>query len=256
MTVVAVPAWRGFAWWRAAFTWLFRSPGQFGIWVASALVATLLTSLVDRVWIIGFILSPIVWYVLFGGMMATAEKSARGRPVRFLEPLAGFRRSVGSLVGLGLATLLILAALYGVAVIIGMVAALGRFMNAWSPFEDPTLNLFALLNAVTVGWLLWICALVPLSMAVWLAPALIVLRRVGPLEAMRLSLVASWRNAGALTLYGLAFIVLAFAATLSLLLGWLVLLPLSILSVFAAYRDQFDAENEVLDAAPPGARQP
>ena len=83
-------------------------------------------------------------------------------------------------------------------------------------------------------------------MATWLAPALVMLRGTAPVEALRLSLAACSRNMGALTVYGLVGIFFAIVATLLLGLGWLVLLPLALLSTYAAFQDLFPEAVEVV----------
>ena len=79
--------------------------------------------------------------------------------------------------------------------------------------------------------------------AAWLAPALIVLQKQPPFEALKTSLAACWANLGALTIYGLLWIGFAIIASIPLMLGWLVLAPLMVLSTYAAYRDLFEQRD-------------
>jgi uncharacterized membrane protein len=97
---------------------------------------------------------------------------------------------------------------------------------------------------------LMLVLMVVLWLASWLAPALIVLRGARPVDAMRMSLAASWHSMGALTVYGTAFFFLVVAASIPLLIGWLFLLPIMSLSTYAAYRELFEDSVEVLDSEP------
>ena len=91
--------------------------------------------------------------------------------------------------------------------------------------------------AVLVGTL---CAL-PLAMACWFAPALVMLRSEEPVAAMKASFVACLVNVWPMLVYGLIGIVLMIVATIPLGLGWLVLGPVFAGSVYASYKDLFGA---------------
>ena len=80
---------------------------------------------------------------------------------------------------------------------------------------------------------------VPLLMAYWFAPALIVFRGDAPMAAMKASFKASWRNIPPFLVYGLVGIVLAIVASIPLGLGWLIVAPMTAASVYASYCDIF-----------------
>ncbi|MDR3222026.1 MAG: hypothetical protein LBU46_08510, partial [Candidatus Accumulibacter sp.] len=84
---------------------------------------------------------------------------------------------------------------------------------------------------------------VPLFMSAWFAPALVALYDLAAFEAMKLSFRGCMRNLLPFLIYGLAFIVLAVLASLPLLLGWLLLMPSMVCSVYASYRDIFTGES-------------
>jgi uncharacterized membrane protein len=67
-----------------------------------------------------------------------------------------------------------------------------------------------------------------------------VLRGVEPLEAMRLSFSGCLRNVVPFLLYGLLGLGLAIVATIPLLLGWLVLGPVTIASLYTGYCDIYE----------------
>jgi uncharacterized membrane protein len=94
--------------------------------------------------------------------------------------------------------------------------------------------------AILVGLLVFLLLYLPLVMAVWFAPALVVLRGVEPLQAMRLSFNGCLRNIVPFLLYGLVGIGLAIVATIPLLLGWLVLGPVTIASLYTSYCDIYE----------------
>jgi len=79
-----------------------------------------------------------------------------------------------------------------------------------------------------------------LAMLFWFAPTLVVLHpEVGVMEALGLSFRACLRNVLPFLLYGVVLFVLAIVATIPLMLGWLVLWPVLIGSIYASYKDIF-----------------
>ena len=78
---------------------------------------------------------------------------------------------------------------------------------------------------------------VPLIMAVWFAPALVILNDVGPVEAMKLSFRACLRNIWPYLIYGLVWIPILIIAVIPLGLGLLVVYPAMMASIYVAYRD-------------------
>jgi uncharacterized membrane protein len=80
---------------------------------------------------------------------------------------------------------------------------------------------------------------VPLLMALWFAPALVMLDQVSAGDAMKSSLAASVRNWLPFTVYGLLSLVLLVVAAIPLMLGYLILIPVMLGSMYASYRDIF-----------------
>jgi uncharacterized membrane protein len=192
--------------------------------------------------LVGSIVSFLLSFVLFGGMIMAADATAQGRPLRFSDVFSGFGERGGALFSLGLLVLIVSIVISAVMVGIGLGTVFTFIANAASEpssAQDPWL---ALRSLGTSSLLLIGCLLLflPVSMASWLAPALVILRGTKPWDAMKLSLAACWRNTGAITVYGIAFVAVLIAATVTLLIGWLFLMPMLALSTYAAFRDMFE----------------
>jgi hypothetical protein len=240
----------GLAWWSNAFSWLFGDLSRLVVWIAMGLTVFIGTSLLHLVPGIGSIASFLLGFVLSGGLMTAAHKTALGQVVRFADLFSGFGPNAAALLGVGLLALLGMAVIGGLLLLLGMGAIFAAMASAWT---NPDLASGQLLATGFGGTsllllVLSLCLLVPLSMALWLAPALIVLRGARPVDALRLSLAATWHSGAALTVYGIGFIFLSFAATIVLMVGWIFLMPLLFLSTYAAYRDLFDLPADVPDA--------
>jgi hypothetical protein len=235
------PSDHGAQWWSSAWRLLFDR-GAAGVWIGMVLVATLIYFLLSRFPLVGWIAGHAAWFTLAGGLMIAARKTDEGTPPDFKDLFAGFGPSLGPLVvGAVLVvacTMVVFAVAALVATTLGISAALSGVLN------DSMQNWGALLGIGAAALLLalfTLALLVPIAMAAWLAPALIVLKGRPPVESLKQSLAASWGNLGAMTVYGLLWIIFALLASLPLMLGWLVLAPLMVLSSYAAYKDLFEA---------------
>jgi uncharacterized membrane protein len=85
--------------------------------------------------------------------------------------------------------------------------------------------------------LVMMALLLPLFMALWFAPALVVFHERGPVEAMKESFNGCLKNVVPFLVYGLVGLVFAILASIPVGLGWLVLGPVLIGSLYASYRD-------------------
>jgi len=236
----------GLRWWTDSFSWLFGDLSRLGVWIGMLLCLFLI--LVPLHWLpfLGYVASHLLMFVFSGGLMIAARDTQRGQVPQFRDLFAGFGPQGGALVGAGLVIFVASLAVVGLMLLVGL-GTLFSSLSATASYEQIGTREIAW-EGIGLGSLLLflICLLlfVPISMAAWLAPALIMLRGAGPLDALRWSLIGCRRNLGALTVYGLVGIVLAIIATLLFLIGWFFLLPLIFLSSYAAFRDMFDGESE------------
>jgi len=247
----AATASSGLRWWTDSVSWLFGGVARIGVWIGMVLCFFLILTPLHWFPLVGYLASHLLWFVFAGGLMVAARNTERGQVPRFSELFAGFGPQAGALVGAGLLILLATLAIVGLMLAVGLGALLSSLMSAAS-LEEVAAAPPAALQAI--GWgsvlvlLFCLFLFVPISMAAWLAPALIMLRGASPVDALRVSLAACWRNVGALTVYGLVGVGLAVVATLMFVIGWILLLPLIFLSTYAAFRDLFEPGVEILDA--------
>jgi len=253
ITVRRVAAGRGMAWWGDSFALLFADLNGLGIWIAMALCTLAAQSLLQAVPVLGWIGSVFLNVLLQGGLMIAAQATARDGKTRFEDLFGGFSRSTSALLVLGLLSLLAFAAWAGILLLAGASALLAAIGSAWSGSSltfDGSIGpgvLWTLFGLVALALVL----LLPILMAFWLAPALVVLGGASPLDAVRLSFLACLRNALAMIVYDLIFVLLILAAVIPLFLGLLILLPLISLSTYAIYREVFaPAEASAAITAP------
>jgi uncharacterized membrane protein len=85
---------------------------------------------------------------------------------------------------------------------------------------------------------------IPLLMAAWFAPLLVVFKDMPPLEAMRLSFVACLKNIVAFQLYAVILVLLTILATMPYGLGLFILVPTLFTSIYVSYMDIFADATE------------
>ena len=222
----------GLDWFKKGFAYFKMEPWT---WIGSVLIFWILFMGVSMIPFIS-VLSTLLWPVFSAGFMLACYALYRGETFGVGVLFAGFSRNLGSLIAVGalyfLGTLVIM-----VVTVVGMILAGGG--PGGGP-ENPLLA--ALVGLVMFG------SMVPLMMAVWFAPPLVVFHGLRAPRAMSLSFQGCWRNMIPFLVYGLVGLVLAIAATLPLMLGWLVLGPVIFSSTFAAYLDIFtEAEAGVVE---------
>jgi len=232
----------GAAWWSESWRIFCAAPLA---WLGIFVVFVVLSIGLVMIPFIGSVVHTVLTPVFAGGVMLGCHALARGRPLTIGHLFEGFQKGrLAPLVTLGL---LWLAVLFVIAVVmVGTVfltlgaSGLAALMNAGS--SSTPIDYVALMSAGTAIFVVGIVALVIallVAMAYWFAPALVVVNGEPPLSALQKSFAASWQNFGAFLLYGLIYIGLAIAASIPLMLGWLVLGPMLVGSCYAGWRTIF-----------------
>jgi uncharacterized membrane protein len=227
-----VAAGRGWDWIVEGYA-LFRK--QPGIWILALVALGLMFIVVSMNPILGSFAGALLLPIFGAGLMLGCRDLDRGGPLEFEHLFVGFRQKTGDLVMVGAFNLI------GWVLITFVVAAViggGVFMGVMrGGMPGAGLSIASLLIAL----LLAAGLSVPLCMATWFAPVLIVLQDMAPGAALKASFFACLRNWLAFTVYGAALLVLSLAAAIPAGLGYLVLVPVLTASVYTAYRDIFCA---------------
>ena len=235
----AVAAGRGAQWWVEGWRLFVAAPW---IWLAITVAFASIMLVLVLVPFVGQFASTLLYPVLGGGVLIGARALDRGQPLTVGTLFACFNDRFAPLLLVALLYLggWIVVSVLAVVILIGGIG-LGTLSSILA--EDPLQAGVAALGAlgatgfvaVLVGFVLGI----PLLMAYWFAPALVVFRRDEPLAAMKESFRANLRNVPPFLVYGLIGLGLAIVASIPFLLGWLVLTPVFAASVCASYKDIF-----------------
>lgn len=85
---------------------------------------------------------------------------------------------------------------------------------------------------------------IPLLMAIWFAPMLVIFEKMPPLIAIRKSFFACLKNLFAFQVYFITLFILALLAAIPYGLGFIIWFPVSFASAYVSYKDIFHYEQE------------
>lgn len=217
---------KGSEWWSAGWA-LFRE--ATGLWIGMIVVLFVVSMILGMIPIVGFLLY-IVFPAITGGLMLGCRSLENGEGLNFGHLFAGFQKNFGQLALVGAIYLAGVLVIGLIVVVIGFGGSFGAAMMG-SGGAAVTSVLLAVLIALALS--------IPLAMAIWFAPALVVLNDLAAVEAMKLSFRGCWRNMLPFLIFGIVGLALAIVATIPFGLGWLALGPTIVCATYVSYRDIF-----------------
>lgn len=224
---------RGMEWFAQGWRLFTASPG---IWVAM-FVIFLVLSLVLAILPLGSLVSSLCYPVVVAGVMLGCRSLSEGGPLEIAHLFAGFRKNAGSLLLVGV---LYLVGMMLIGFVAGVSAALMIPMMMGGNFKaDDLSGVIAMAPFILLIVLVVLALMLPLIMALWFAPALVVFHDVQPMAAMRSSFQGCLRNFMPFLIYGVVGLLLGILALIPLGLGLLILGPVMWGSMYAGYRDIF-----------------
>jgi hypothetical protein len=212
---------RGVEWISSAFTMFTKKPGEF---IVAGLLLFVATFILNFIPVVGTGLATMLGVVAVGAFMFACKAVDEGQ-----DPIAAAQKAfnVTPLFILGL-----IAAGMGIAV--GLLGSALLVMAVGMAFVNPFLG--AALGALS-GLLMMLIS-VPMVMALWLAPGLVVMKGTQPIEAIRLSFVASLKNFVPFIIFYLLAAVATFVGGL-VIVGVIVVFPILLIATYMAYKDIF-----------------
>jgi hypothetical protein len=228
-----VEAGNGWRW--IADAWAFTAEQRW-TFIGVFLLLVVLQFAANLVPLIGSIVLSVLSPVLMGGFVLGCETVRRGAAFEVGHLFAGFQRHSGKLITLGVISLAF-AILSGlVMVAIAGEAVLPLMVGGAEPAPEEVMGL---LLPMMLALLVIMALSIPLTMAVLFAIPLIVLTDSDVVPALKTSFYACLKNVLPFLVWSIAIFFLAIVATIPLLLGWLLLGPISMVSLYVAYRDVF-----------------
>ncbi|MDR2711055.1 MAG: hypothetical protein LBB65_07005 [Burkholderiales bacterium] len=239
----AVSAENGWAWIAGAFVLFARKPW---FWIGIMLAYVVAFFVLTFVPFIGSIITMFIPFLFTAGVVYSCDLLEREGSFAFNDIFIGFKRQLGSLLLIGLIVfgftiLLILITLpfLGTA-IYGFITGVQSSSVAGTGVGIGMLVIGALI--IVIGSL--VCA-----MGIWFAPALIIMHKIEPIRAIKMSFSACFKN----LLPGIIFFIIVFGLTIIAAipfgLGFLVMWPIFFISYYTTYRDIFLGKERLVGQA-------
>ena len=234
-----VNAGNAWAWIRDGFELFKRNPG---IWIVNILIWIIILSVISVIPLVSvaaYIVSPI----LSAGFMAGCLAQDRGEDLTVGHLFAGFQQYTGRLAGVGGLSLLAILAI-GLVVGLLMVIIGGGFaiFSQFGATTEPSADGFGALllgPAFIMILLVGMGLTIPVLMAFWFAPVLVMLHDIGAIESIVLSLKGCLINWLPFLVYGLIVMLLSIVAMIPVFLGFLILGPVLMASIYTSHKDIF-----------------
>jgi uncharacterized membrane protein len=240
----STPAGAGVDWIGQGWRLFTRAPLM---WVVSILVMFVIAIVTSIIPIIGPLAFQLVQPVFGAGYMVACRSLETGGEFELEQLFAGFRRNFANLVVVGL---IFFAGGMVLLLVFAVFAGFGLLMAfATGDVNDVYPAIMASGISILFGTLVMLLLLVPLVMAYWFAPALVMMHDMAPVAAMKESFRGCMRNIVPFLVYGIVMTLLAIVAVIPLGLGMLVWIPVAIASTYAAYRQIYTEEPDPAEAA-------
>lgn len=233
MQVQRVDAGKGLAWFGDGWRVFRADPGM---WLALTLIGGVIAMALGLVPLLGPMLFALILPALLGGYMYAAREGLSGRPVEighlFIALQQLEKRNPMMVLGallLGFHILMTLVAVLLVGGSMGMMGIAGHGDNNAMAAGAGLGLLLALLIISVVGLVV--------AMAFMYAIPLVMFADTKPVDALKSSISACLANFLPLLVFSVAYLVLAVIAAIPLMLGYLILMPVTFAAVVASYDD-------------------
>lgn len=223
----STPMGHGTEWISQAWDLFKISPGM---WIAMLIVFAACQVVLGLVPFAGSLFGP----VFMAGLYRASQTAHEEGVVRMEDLFAGFRERLGTLILVGLLTIVFIA-----ITIIGSLGiawlVMGRsFVEASGAPDIVAIFVFAAVVAALI---------IPVLMMTWFAPALVIFEGMAAFESMKYSFTACLRNIMPMTVYSIIAILLLIVGVLPAGLGLLVVIPLLMITMYTSYQDIFIAND-------------
>jgi Predicted integral membrane protein (DUF2189) len=236
-----VAASHGWTWIVQGFSLFRKSPSTWLVLIVILFAATKLLAVLPLLGIVFVLFMP----VFIVGLMEGCRALEKGESLQLAHLASGFRKNAAQLVTIGgvslvgnLAIMMIVLALGGESMSI-LTKTISQGASVTLPPTEAQAAAAVVVRALLVGTLVSL----PLLMALWYAPLLVYFHDLGPVAAMKSSLLACIKNTLPMLVYGLAilgamFLAMPFAMALQQydLALWL-LAPVVLPSLYVSYKD-------------------
>lgn len=192
--------------------------------------------------VLGGFIGTLTLPVFIAGIMVALRGLDINHKLELETLFIGFRQNTVPLITVGGIYLLGDVLIVGLFMLLGGDALVDMLMHG-KRFQEN--ELAAVMDDALSAVLFSLLLAIPLMMAVWFAPMLVMFEKIPPVLAMRISFFACLKNLFAFQLYAIALIALAVLAAMPYGLGFILWFPIAFASVYVSYKDIFHYEDEI-----------
>lgn len=234
MNYQRLSAGHGWQWLKQGYALFMKAPL---LWVVLLMICFVAAAGLSAVPVVGEPLASLLMPVVIAGLMSGCRALEQDDELELPHLFNGFRRQTAQLVTLGGVSLVSQFLIFGTMMLIGGATLVSLLMSGQPP-EDPQILAQAIAGAGFAAFV-GLALFAILMMAMQFAPMLVYFDGVAPVEALKLSLRAFLANFSPMLVYGATLLLLGLLASMPMMLGWLILLPIIFTSMYVSYRQIF-----------------
>lgn len=245
MEIRQVKAKQGWQWIMSGF-YLFRvAPIP---WMLLSFTLLLIAMTLAIIPVLGQFIFTLISPVFLAGLMLGSKGLEHGQKLDLSFLFAAFKKNAAPLITIGGIYLIGQVLIVGVVMLIGGTLMVDMLLYGKRVDES---ELMAVMSDVLTASLVALSLSIPLLMAAWFSPLLVIFHDVPPVLAMKKSFFACLKNFIAFQLYGITLLILAMIAIIPYGLGLFLLIPVIFTSIYASYKDIFLAESIIIKDSQP-----
>jgi hypothetical protein len=202
---VVCPAGHGFKWIADGWALFTLSPG---VWIGMVLIWWMMILVIGLIPFIGGLITNLLNWALIAGMMYGCDKLRRGVPMSIGDLFHGLNTRFQPLAIIG--CLYLGGYLAALVITLVVVFAIGG-ASLWAQggnFEQLLRDPMPLIMVALIGVLVLMGLIVPILMAIWFTPALIIFHDLEPIEACKLSFRGCLKNWLPYLVYGIGLLLI------------------------------------------------
>ncbi len=228
-----VSAARGAEWFTCGWN-LFKQ--DFGTWFIMFLIFVGIAIVLIFIPFIGTLALSVITPALIAGFMFSASQMDQGNEIEIAHLFHGFKDKsrMNNLLTLG--GLYLVAQILLAIILFALVGSNAMVSTGETGDIDPQTMMT---GSMMISMLLVLLVALIIAMAFIYATPLVMLDNMKPVASVKASFSACLQNILPLLVFGIVYILLAIIAAIPLFLGFLILLPVSILAMYCSYKSIF-----------------
>lgn len=236
MEIHQVNAKQGLQWILSGF-YLFRKMPL--AWIFVCFTLTLIAMSMSLIPLLGKFIFTLISPVFLAGIMLGCKDMEQGKSLEMAHLFIAFKTNSAPLITIGGIYLI------GQILIIGLVMLIGGSqmtdMLLYGKRVDES-ELMGVMSSMLTSSLIALTLSIPLMMASWFSPLLVVFHNIPPVVAMQRSFFACLKNFIPFQVYGITLIVLTIISVMPYGAGLVILIPTIFASIYVSYKDIFLGE--------------